>query len=131
MERDRGTKRKSTIVVEWWDWGDPDRDWAYHLRVGDLDAEEVTVLSAEATPRCACCGHHIVPRDPDPWEGRMNAYCEFCCHSRCDVYPDPEIGEEVTVLSTAVMPMCRCGSPDPACGCEAGPIYDFNAEGET
>lgn len=34
------------------------------------------------------CGREIEPRDPDPWEGRMDDYCYDCATNRCDCYPD-------------------------------------------
>lgn len=37
--------------------------------------------------RCGCCGALIEPRDPDPWEGRLDGYCEDCALARCDAYP--------------------------------------------
>jgi hypothetical protein len=43
--------------------------------------------SAEQERACACCGKPITPRDPDPWDGRLDAYCEDCAHTRCDAYP--------------------------------------------
>ena len=37
--------------------------------------------------RCHC-GRAVEPRNPDPWEGRMDAYCYDCSLNRCDCYPD-------------------------------------------
>ena len=34
------------------------------------------------------CGRTVEPRDPDPWEGRMDDYCEDCAINRCDCYPN-------------------------------------------
>lgn len=60
---------------------------------GDLD-NPASVASAEEwntggfpAEGCACCGRAIQPRHPDPWEGRMDAYCYDCALSRCDAYP--------------------------------------------
>lgn len=36
---------------------------------------------------CACCRAPIGVRDPDPWEGRLDAYCYGCASARCDAYP--------------------------------------------
>ena len=36
---------------------------------------------------CGCCGYMVHPRNPDPWEGRMDDYCYECCLTRCDAYP--------------------------------------------
>lgn len=30
------------------------------------------------------CGRPVESRDPDPWEGRMDAYCYDCATCRCD-----------------------------------------------
>lgn len=45
MKSEYGTARVTTLIVEWDDWNDPDRDWGYHLRMGGIDAYEVTVVS--------------------------------------------------------------------------------------
>jgi hypothetical protein len=37
--------------------------------------------------RCVCCGNDVARREPDPWEGRMDDYCERCCLTRCDAEP--------------------------------------------
>lgn len=37
--------------------------------------------------RCCCCGKPAPKRTPDPWQGRMDAYCEGCAETRCDAYP--------------------------------------------
>lgn len=42
---------------------------------------------ADEVPSCGCCGFMVKPRDPDPWEGRMDAYCYSCALTRCDAYP--------------------------------------------
>lgn len=34
--------------------------------------------------RVCHCGRPVEPRDPDPWEGRMDDYCEDCATCRCD-----------------------------------------------
>lgn len=34
--------------------------------------------------KCWCCGRGIAPRNPDPWEGRMDGYCLSCSLTRCD-----------------------------------------------
>lgn len=40
-------------------------------------------------PQTVChCGRTIQPRNPDPWEGRLNDYCSYCASVRCDAYPD-------------------------------------------
>lgn len=38
---------------------------------------------------CWCCGNAYEPRDPatDPWNGRLDGYCEFCADNRCDHDP--------------------------------------------
>jgi hypothetical protein len=42
----------------------------------------------ESNTICHCCGRPVEPRDPDPWEGRLDGYCEDCALNRCDAYPD-------------------------------------------
>jgi hypothetical protein len=37
--------------------------------------------------RCACCGEGITRPNGDPWEGRLDAYCEECAITRCDAFP--------------------------------------------
>lgn len=37
---------------------------------------------------CWCCGELVVSRVPDPWDGRMDGYCEACSLNRCDCYAD-------------------------------------------
>lgn len=37
---------------------------------------------------CFCCNSPVEPRNPDPWEGRLDDYCEACALARCDAYPD-------------------------------------------
>lgn len=49
-------------------------------RVSDAEARSAAI-------RCHC-GREVEPRDPDPWEGRMDGYCEACATARCDCYPD-------------------------------------------
>lgn len=45
----------------------------------------------ESTPpgsdRCYCCDKAAPKRNPDPWEGRLDGYCEVCATTRCDAYP--------------------------------------------
>lgn len=36
---------------------------------------------------CVCCGFPVMPRDPDPWDGRLDVYCQECALARCDAYP--------------------------------------------
>ena len=36
---------------------------------------------------CECCGNPIPMRNPDPWDERMNEYCEECAWNRCDAFP--------------------------------------------
>lgn len=43
--------------------------------------------SVNAATRCHC-GREVIPRDPDPWERRMDGYCDDCASNRCDCYPD-------------------------------------------
>lgn len=43
---------------------------------------------------CCCCGLEIVDRrGNDPWEGRLDDYCEGCALARCDAYPGACKGE--------------------------------------
>lgn len=38
---------------------------------------------------CWCCQTwHVTRGDGDPWEGRMEGYCDECATNRCDCYPD-------------------------------------------
>lgn len=46
-----------------------------------------TCQDMDQRARCSCCGVSKDERDPDPWEGRMDDYCETCCLARCDAYP--------------------------------------------
>lgn len=43
---------------------------------------------AGASAATCHCGRTVEPRDPDPWEGRMDGYCYDCATNRCDCYPD-------------------------------------------
>lgn len=43
--------------------------------------------SGKAEPSCVCCGEPSHDRDPDPWGGRLDGYCEDCALTRCDAYP--------------------------------------------
>jgi hypothetical protein len=38
---------------------------------------------------CLCCGAPAYPRAAadDPWDGRMDGYCDDCAAARCDAYP--------------------------------------------
>jgi hypothetical protein len=36
---------------------------------------------------CWCCGGSVLVRDPDPWGGRLDGYCEKCALARCDAFP--------------------------------------------
>mgnify|MGYP001559815625 CR=1 FL=1 len=37
---------------------------------------------------CWCCGVPAPNRAPwDPWEGRLDGYCDDCAEARCDAYP--------------------------------------------
>lgn len=39
--------------------------------------------------QCFCCGKkHPWRLQSDPWNGRLNGYCEDCATNRCDCYPD-------------------------------------------
>ena len=52
-----------------------------------MDTPETTAAIRPAAIRCHC-GREVEPREPDPWEGRMDAYCDDCATARCDCYPD-------------------------------------------
>lgn len=44
--------------------------------------------STEASDVCWCCdGPYVARGDADPWEGRLDGYCEDCALARCDAYP--------------------------------------------
>lgn len=37
---------------------------------------------------CWCCeGPYVDRGGDDPWEGRLDGYCEDCALTRCDAYP--------------------------------------------
>lgn len=36
---------------------------------------------------CSCCGEPIESYEEDPWEGRLDDYCEKCSWNRCDAFP--------------------------------------------
>jgi hypothetical protein len=42
--------------------------------------------SFTGTRECWCCGviHPIRERESDPWDGRLNGYCDDCALARCD-----------------------------------------------
>lgn len=37
--------------------------------------------------KCYCCLREVKARQPDPWEGRLDGYCEDCALARCDAFP--------------------------------------------
>lgn len=48
---------------------------------------------------CWCCGNDTTRRNGDPWEGRMEGYCDDCSLARCDAFPGdcpitPSVSEE-------------------------------------
>lgn len=52
----------------------------------------MTIAATSVYKPCACCGStFLLPRihwrGEDPWEGRMDDYCDRCALTRCDAYP--------------------------------------------
>lgn len=49
---------------------------------------------------CGCCGRDATrKRLPDPWEGRLDGYCDECALTRCDAYPgDCPVVDTITEL---------------------------------
>lgn len=47
------------------------------------------MMPDENDSTCACCGEVLEYREyeEDPWEGRLDSYCENCAWMRCDAFP--------------------------------------------
>lgn len=82
-------------------------------RAGDADMTAIRELARRGHQeyRDALC-HCGMPAGreelPDPWEGRLDGYCDNCATARCDAYP----GE----CPNAGPGPCGACSHDPACG---------------
>ena len=50
-----------------------------------LEPETSEVVDVQSE-RCACCNEPAPLRENDPFDGRMDAYCDECAWRRCDVY---------------------------------------------
>jgi len=54
----------------------------------------------ESVERCHC-GVVVEPRDPDPWEGRLDGYCYRCALARCDAFSDECPGDLPSLVRPA------------------------------
>ena len=62
------------------------------------DIAELAARLSDSNWCCWCCGEVAPLRGKDdPWEGRLDGYCEVCATARCDTYPGAH-GSTITDL---------------------------------
>jgi hypothetical protein len=55
-------------------------DWCYGMHMGHHCPD-----CSPPNAACVCCGKDSTRRQqPDPWEGRLDGYCDECATARCD-----------------------------------------------